>query len=102
MTLEEAIKHAEEIAATSCDGCREEQEQLAAWLRELKEIKEYSIIISNNSTAWQVAETLIDAVGRVKTWNGSYKTGDIFDINEIANIGNHLMNYANVERADDY
>ena len=102
MTLEEAIKHAEEVAATSCDECREEHEQLAAWPKELKEIKENSIIISNNRTAWQVVETLIDAVGRVKTWNGSCKIDNIFDVNEIANIGNHLMNYANVERTDDY
>ena len=48
MTLEEAIKHAEEVAATSCDECREEHEQLATWLKELEEIKENSIIIPNN------------------------------------------------------
>lgn len=36
MTLEEAIKHAEEVAATNCDGCRENHEQLATWLKELK------------------------------------------------------------------
>lgn len=102
MTLEEAIKHAEEVAATSCDECREEHEQLAAWLRELKEIKENSIIIPNNSTEWKVAETLIDAVGVFKTWNGSRKIDNVFNINEISNIGNHLMNYANVERTDDY
>lgn len=36
MTLEEAINHAEEVAVTSCDECREEHEQLAAWLKELK------------------------------------------------------------------
>lgn len=29
MTLEEAIKREEEVAATSCDECREEHEQLA-------------------------------------------------------------------------
>lgn len=102
MTLEEAIKHAEEVAATSCDECREEHEQLAAWLRELKGIKENSIIISNNSTAWQVAKTLIDAVGRFKIWKDFYETNNIFDVNEIADIGKHLMNYANVERTDDY
>ena len=38
MTLEEAIKHAEDIAtsAIGCE-CREEHRQLAAWLRELQE-----------------------------------------------------------------
>ena len=38
MSLDEAIKHAEEIAisASGCE-CREEHKQLAAWLRELQE-----------------------------------------------------------------
>ena len=40
MTLEEAIKHAEEVANTACNKCAEEHRQLAEWLRELKQIKE--------------------------------------------------------------
>ena len=46
MTLSEAIKHAEEVANNKfCDGefeCYEEHRQLAAWLRELKAIKEHN------------------------------------------------------------
>lgn len=37
MTLDEAISHAEEVAATCCDNCRADHLQLAAWLKELKE-----------------------------------------------------------------
>lgn len=101
MTLEEAIKHAEEVAATSGDGCKEEYEQLATWLKELKRIKEYSIVIPNNSTEWEVARTLIDAKGMFKTWGGNYKMMKVFNIWEIARIGNHLMNYASVEETDE-
>ena len=50
MTLEEAIKHCEEVAEEhtkynfyggfeSCDECASEHRQLAEWLRELKKIK---------------------------------------------------------------
>lgn len=102
MTLEEAIKHAEEVAVTSCDECREEHEQLAAWLKELKRIKEDSIIIPNNSTVWEVAKALIDAKGKVKTWSGNYQIQNIYDTDEIASIGKHLMNYVNVEDSNTY
>ena len=102
MTLEEAIKHAEEVAVTSCDECREEHEQLAAWLKELKRIKEDSIIIPNNSTVWEVAKALIDAKGKVKTWSGNYQIQNIYDTDKIASIGKHLMNYVNVEDSDTY
>ena len=40
MTLDEAIAHAEEVAAASCDECGEEHRQLAEWLKELKLYKE--------------------------------------------------------------
>ena len=44
MTLDEAIKHAREIAneqkCQSCKKCAEEHEQLADWLEELKEYKD--------------------------------------------------------------
>lgn len=36
MTLQEAIEHAEEVAATRCGECAEEHEQLAEWLHELQ------------------------------------------------------------------
>lgn len=102
MTLEEAINHAEEVAVTSCDECREEHEQLSAWLKELKRIKEDSIIIPNNSTVWEVAKALIDARGKVKTWSGNYQIQNIYDTDEIASIGKHLMNYVNVEDSNTY
>ena len=102
MTLEEAINHAEEVAVTSCDECREEHEQLAAWLKELKRIKEDSIIIPNTSTVWEVAKALIDARGKVKTWSGNYQIQNLYDTDEIASIGKHLMNYVNVEDSETY
>ena len=42
MTLDEAIKHAEEVAIDQdlcCSECAEEHRQLAEWLKQLKEIK---------------------------------------------------------------
>lgn len=38
MTLDEAIKHAEEVADGKCDKCAEEHRQLAEWLRDYKKI----------------------------------------------------------------
>jgi len=40
MILDEAIKHAEEIAESRCDECGREHRQLVEWLKELKEYKE--------------------------------------------------------------
>ena len=40
MTLDEAIKHAEERASLSCDKCADEHRQLAEWLKELKQYRE--------------------------------------------------------------
>ena len=37
MTLEEAIAHAEEVAASGCGKCAEDHRQLAEWLRELRD-----------------------------------------------------------------
>lgn len=36
MTLEEAIKHCEEIAENRCDECGTEHRQLKEWLKELQ------------------------------------------------------------------
>lgn len=101
MTLEEAIQHAEKKAAEGCDGCKADHEQLAAWLKELKEIKENSIVIPNNSSAWSAAEILINAAGRVRVMGGLYQMDNIFNINEIKKIGAHLTNYAKVEGEDE-
>ena len=43
MTIEEAIKHCEEVAndrAGCCEDCAEEHRQLACWLKELKQYRE--------------------------------------------------------------
>jgi hypothetical protein len=101
MTLEEAIKHAEEVAATSCDGCREEHEQLAAWLKELKEIKESSVILPNNGNPWGIAQLIINAKCKVRNtcYIASYRTMTIntFNKSEIKALGKHLLNYAETE-----
>lgn len=50
MTLDEAIKHAEEIASRKfddcvhCINCAEEHRQLAEWLKELKRYRENDIV----------------------------------------------------------
>ena len=40
MTLDEAIKHAQEIANNGCDQCAKDHQQLADWLIELKQRRE--------------------------------------------------------------
>ena len=35
MTIEEAIRHAEEVAQCKCDECGNQHQQLANWLKEL-------------------------------------------------------------------
>ena len=39
MTLEEAIKHCDEVSSNLCDACGAEHRQLAEWLRELVELR---------------------------------------------------------------
>lgn len=39
MKLDEAIVHAQEIADKNCDQCAEDHQQLADWLKELKELR---------------------------------------------------------------
>jgi hypothetical protein len=36
MTLDEAIKHCNEVANKTCDECSKDHRQLAKWLQELK------------------------------------------------------------------
>jgi len=40
MTLEEAIKHAEEVANNKCNECGQEHRQLAEWLKDYKRLLE--------------------------------------------------------------
>lgn len=99
MTIEEAIKREEEIAAISCDRCREEHEQLAAWLKELKKIKEESIVIPNNGKPWEIAQIFINAKRTVRdTKSYITKTINAFKKREIKAIGKHLLGYAKTEQ----
>ena len=99
MTLEEAIKHAEEVAATSCDGCREEHWQLAAWLKELQDIKEDSIVIPKTSTAWDAAQLIINTKCEFKTVY-SKNMMNVFDCHmqkTTSEINSHFMILNNKE-----
>jgi len=99
MTLEEAIKHAEEVAATSCDECREEHEQLATWLKELKKLKTESIVISKYSTAWDAAQLIINTkCGYKRAYSKNETIMNIFDEEEIWALGRYLLAYAEVEK----
>ena len=40
MTIDEAIKHAEEVAHRKCNECGRQHQQLANWLKELVELRE--------------------------------------------------------------
>ena len=98
MTIEEAIKREEEIAATSCDECREEHEQLVAWLKELKKLKTESIVISKYSTAWDAAQLIINTKCGYKPACSKKETiMKIFDKEEIWALGRHLLAYAEIE-----
>lgn len=54
MTLDEAIKHAEEKACGNTE-CAEEHRQLVEWLRELRELREQMTIIHQACTAARAA-----------------------------------------------
>lgn len=52
MTLDEAIKHAEEVAndmELCCKECAEDHRQLAGWLKELKQYREQTTTITVTS-----------------------------------------------------
>ena len=99
MTLEEAITHAEEVSATSCDECREEHEQLATWLKELKKLKTESIVISKYSTAWDAAQLIINTkCGYKPAYSKRETIMNIFDEEEIWALGRYLLAYAEVEK----
>lgn len=40
LTIDEAIKHAEEVAHRKCNECGRQHQQLANWLKELVELRE--------------------------------------------------------------
>lgn len=64
MTIDEAIKHCEEVAEKYCekvedgltaddfcDSCASEHRQLAEWLKELKKLREFARYVANSITA---------------------------------------------------
>ena len=81
MTLEEAIKHAEEMA--KCGGrCGEEHAQLAEWLKELQKLRAVETEKRTNKRAQTHACDLID---RRKV---RYKLTDL--VNEVEEIFAHI------------
>lgn len=69
MTLDEAIKHCEEVAEKYCekvedgltaddfcDSCASEHRQLAEWLKELKAYREARKEINGLATVWEEGE----------------------------------------------
>jgi len=40
MTIDEAIKHAEEVANSKCGECAEQHQRLAEWLKHYKKFRE--------------------------------------------------------------
>lgn len=101
MTLEEAIKHEETAITTGSIESREAHCQLATWLKELKEIKESSVIIPNNGNPWGIAQLIINAKRKVRDTRyiapHVTTTANTFNKNEIKALGKHLLNYAETE-----
>ena len=63
MTLDEAIKHAEEVAEEKrCEKCGEEHRQLAEWLKELKQLRKQEscddIELPNGATNGDMIKTM--------------------------------------------
>lgn len=50
MTLKEAIKHCQDVAAVKCDECGKEHQQLAGWLQKLSSYEDVTPI----SAEWLV------------------------------------------------
>ena len=93
MTLDEAIKHAEEVAEAytkyniygdfeSCDECGKEHQQLAEWLKELKQLREQKDVLNKIKAeiedltyySWEISpRTVIDDVLEIID---KYREGD--------------------------
>ena len=102
MTLDEAIKHAREKAneqkyyasfergkhIQSCKKCAEEHEQLAKWLEELKELREFKAIYQKGmdySYATFMYNKAIDDLTEKIVGYGTYDYyGNVIDVLEIA------------------
>ena len=113
MTLEEAIKHAEEVAekkenegkllcqsegaSIGCLTCAKEHRQLAEWLKELKQLRE--------QTKWiPVSERLPEANRAVLTYidTGATKTYCLAYWNDVREAWEEWIGYDLIEKDRDY
>ena len=67
MTIDEAIKHAREVASQGCTECNRDHEQLAEWLEELKKVKQELNKVSQDLEVYKKALKLLaeDTVTRL-------------------------------------
>jgi len=84
MTLDEAIKHCEEVADSKCDECGAEHRQLAEWLKELKRLRELTRWIPVSERPPETADEVIayDGADAFFAWygvNGWHSTDNRFD-----------------------
>jgi len=79
MTIDEAINHAEEVASkmlnerVQCIKCAEEHQQLAEWLKELKQLKEKEPKIGYWITLKDEYDDIVEAVCSYCGKNGNHK-----------------------------
>ena len=82
MTIDEAIKHAEEVASKECEDwiycikCREEHKQLAGWLKKLKQLREQTkwIPVSEGLPEEETDVLICNRNGDIALSRGSYST----------------------------
>lgn len=67
MTLDEAIKHAQERANSDCTECSKEHQQLVDWLTEYKHIRDFDSVLD------VVYGKLYDADSLVEQWAKNIK-----------------------------
>mgnify|MGYP000847240985 CR=1 FL=1 len=88
----------EQVIDFSCDEDIAKHNQKMAYLKELQDIKENSIMIPKTSTAWEAAQIFINAKRTVRdTKSYITKTINAFKKNEIKAIGKHLLGHAETE-----
>lgn len=98
MTLEETIKNMEQIIDFSCDEDIAKHKQKMAYLKELQDIKENSIVIPKTSTAWEAAQLIINTKCEFKIlYSKNKEMRNVFDVEEIMALGKHLLSYAEIE-----
>ena len=84
MTLDEAIQHAQEVADSGCDQCTKDHQQLADWLRELKELRKVGWRPASEKSNIRNGETVIilfrhPISGRLHPWETTYNGELPFD-----------------------